>query len=104
MLKLFFVSVLTNSVLANFPIDNKMRQGASNNECVRRIYSNCNHPKQFTYEELENVRQFLNYSFTVLADIKPDKPLCHKLHVRHDWKCLSQQQKQRVTNVWKIYV
>ena len=53
----------------------------------------------FTEEELENVRQFLNYSFTVLADIKPDKPLCPKLHVRQDWKCLTEQQKSRVVDV-----
>src|SRR4051794_23999267 len=72
-----------------------------NERCVQRIYRECNYPTTFTDEELENVRQFLNYSFTVLADIKPDKPLCPKLHVRHDWKCLSQQQKKRVTNVWK---
>ena len=76
-------------------------QGLSNEECVQSIYRDCNYPKHFTEEELENVRQFLNYSFTVLADIKPDKPLCPKLHVRQDWKCLSQQQRRRVVNVWK---
>ena len=70
-------------------------QGLSNEECVQRIYRDCNYPTVFSEEELENVRQFLNYSFTVLADIKPDKPLCPKLHVRQDWKCLSQKQKTR---------
>ena len=74
----------------------------SDEECVKRIYRDCNHPKHFTEEELENVRQFLNYSFTVLADIKPDKPLCPKLHVRQDWKCLSQQQRRRVVDVWEV--
>ena len=73
----------------------------SDEECVQRIYEKCNYPTVFTEEQLENVRQFLNYSFTVLADIKPDKPLCPKLHVRHDWKCLTEQQKTRVINVWK---
>ena len=73
-------------------------ESLSNEECVQRIYRDCNYPKHFTEE---NVIQFINYSFTVLADIKPDKPLCPKLHVRQDWKCLSQQQKTRVVNVWK---
>ena len=68
---------------------------------MRRIYRECNYPTTFTDEELENVRQYLNYSFTVLADIKPDKPLCPKLHVRQDWKCLTKQQKRRTINVWK---
>ena len=76
-------------------------KGLSNEECVQNIYHECNGPKEFSEEELENVRQFLNYSFTVLADIKPDKPLCPKLHVRQDWKCLSQQQKTKVVNVFK---
>ena len=73
----------------------------SKEKCIQRIYRDCNHPKHFTEEELENVRQFLNYSFTVLADIKPDKPLCPKLHVRQDWKCLTHQQRRRVVDVWE---
>ena len=82
----------------------KMRsseKSLSNEKCVQRIYRDCNYPKHFTEEQLENVRQYLNTSFTRLADIKPDKPLCPKLHVRQDWKCLSQQQRRRVVNVWK---
>ena len=79
----------------------KSNPGLSDEECVKRIYSDCNHPTEFTEEELENVRQFLNYFFTVLADIKPEKPLCPKLHVRQDWKCLTEEKKSRVVNVWK---
>ena len=105
MFKKLILLFLFNFTLAYIPSESghaNFKRGLSNKECVKRIYSGCNHPTHFTDYELENVRQFLNYSFTVLADIKPDKPLCRKIHVRQDWKCLTQHQKERVSNVWKI--
>ena len=74
--------------------------GLSNEECVKKIYRDCNHDTNFTDEELETVGQYLNYSFTQLADIKPDKPLCDKILVRQDWKCLTKSQKDRLVDVW----
>ena len=79
-----------------------MNKSESSIKCVPGINKECNNQTTFKDEELENVRQFLNNSFTVLADIKPDKPLCPKLHIRQDWMCLTQQQKDRVHEVWKI--
>ena len=71
------------------------------NECEKRIFNKCNHDTKFTDKELETVRQYLNYTFTQLADIKPNKPLCDDILVRQDWKCLTKSQKYRVANTWK---
>ena len=70
-------------------------------QCEDRIFRTCNHDTNFTDKDLETVRLNLNYTFTHLADIKPDKPLCDKLLVRQDWKCLTKLQKDRVANTWK---
>ena len=70
-------------------------------QCEKRIFRKCNHDTKFTDEELEKVRQYLNYTFNHLADIKPDKPLCDKLLVRQDWKCLTKDQKRKVVDVWR---
>ena len=105
MLLILFVIFVFNSTLAyKIPTEHgqNMNQSVSSDKCVPGINKNCNNPTTFKDEELENLRQFLNNSFTVLADIKPDKPLCPKLHVRQDWDCLTQQQKDRVHEVWKI--
>ena len=75
--------------------------GLSNSDCVKKIYRECNHDTNFTDQELEKVRQYLNYSFTQLADIKPDKPLCDKILVRQDWKCLTKTQRDRLAEVWR---
>ena len=81
--------------------DRPLNPDPTKKKCEARIFWKCNHDTNFTDKELEIVRQYLNYTFTQLADVKPDKPLCDKILVRQDWKCLTKSQKDRVANTWK---
>jgi len=71
------------------------------NECDNRIHRECNHDINFTEEEIENARLYIQDKFLSEPKIKPVRPACKKLHIRKDFKCLTHEERIDVIEVFK---
>ena len=77
-----------NQKTSNFTID----------ECERNVYARCNHQSEFSAIELENARIYLQDHMRK-ANFPPTQPLCERLFVRKDIKCLTDSEKREFVRV-----
>ncbi len=67
-------------------------------ECENKIYRECNHKSQFTDEEIDNARKYVQQRF---AKTNRKKPPCSKFHVRKNIKCLTEIERKKFIDVYK---
>lgn len=70
-------------------------------KCIQSIYHNCPLNPDITDEEVEKARIYIQKRFMNLADFRPVRPPCKKLHVRRNFKCLTEEERQEVMNAFK---
>ena len=68
-------------------------------KCVKSIYQNCYKRRDFSDQEIENARVFIQERYLSLKEHRPSKPACHKLHVRRDFKCLTHEERLQLLRV-----
>jgi tyrosinase len=70
-------------------------------ECENKIYRECTHESQFTANEIDNVRKYVQQRY---AKTNPKKPPCSKFHVRKNIKCLTPFERKKFIAVFqKLY-
>ncbi len=70
-------------------------------ECNNRVYSECLHQTEFSEEEIEIARLYIQSRF---YSTNPVKPACERLHVRKDVKCLTDKELSELIDVFrKLY-
>jgi hypothetical protein len=70
----------------------------SREKCMNRIYKECTHKCEFTDEEIDNARKYIQERF---ASTNPIKGKCSKLRVRKNIKCLTKQEFDDFVDVFK---
>jgi hypothetical protein len=70
-------------------------------ECEDRIFRDCNHKSEFTDEEIDNARKYIQHRF---AKTNPSLKPCNKLVVRKNIKCLTNKElKKFIVAFKKLY-
>ncbi|CAG2113173.1 unnamed protein product, partial [Medioppia subpectinata] len=62
-------------------------------QCEQTITKGCTHRTNFTEQELDRVRLWLQNKFMTEAFVKPNITPCRRLYVRKDFKCMTEGER-----------
>ena len=68
--------------------------------CESKIYDECTHQRVFSEQEIEIARLYLQARMQD-ATYKPIREHCSQLRVRRDFKCLTEEERQKFIDVIK---
>jgi hypothetical protein len=73
-------------------------------QCDYNLHCQCHQRTQWTQEEVDNVKRYLQSRFYYESGVKPVRRPCKSVYIRKNWKCLSHSERRRfVYAIRKLY-
>ncbi|CAG2113172.1 unnamed protein product, partial [Medioppia subpectinata] len=74
-------------------------------QCEQTITHGCTHRTNFTNQELDKVRDWIQHKYMTEAFVKPDTTPCRRLYVRKDFKCMTEGERMAfIRAVRRLYL